>query len=92
LVIDVVSAFLQDLLEAHLIPASKGESDFESEIFYLKMKGDYNRYLAEQVKDKDGKTAARIIPGHVKWWLTSEVATVVLCVMCLVALLSMIKE
>lgn len=33
-----------DLLDAHLIPsASTGESN----IFYLKMKGDYHRYLAE---------------------------------------------
>ncbi|MBO8589745.1 14-3-3 family protein, partial [Staphylococcus aureus] len=32
------------LLESHLIPSS---TSAESKVFYLKMKGDYHRYLAE---------------------------------------------
>lgn len=34
----------QDLLDKHLIPNA---DDIDSEVFYLKMKGDYYRYLAE---------------------------------------------
>jgi len=38
-----------DLLDSHLIPNSKGDDqkDKESIVFYLKMKGDYYRYIAE---------------------------------------------
>jgi len=36
---------LQGLLDKHLIP--KADDDVESKVFYLKMKGDYYRYLAE---------------------------------------------
>lgn len=35
---------LQGLLDKHLIPKA---SNPESKVFYLKMKGDYYRYLAE---------------------------------------------
>lgn len=42
----------QDLLEKYLIP-SAGNDDAESKVFYLKMKGDYYRYLGEvAVADK----------------------------------------
>ena len=46
----------QDLLEKYLIP-SAGNDDAESKVFYLKMKGDYYRYLGEvAVADKrEGK-------------------------------------
>jgi len=52
-----------DLLDKNLISHSKSNKDGEPEvhIFYLKMKGDYYRYLAEilpedgKVKQKDGK-------------------------------------
>lgn len=37
-------ALLQGLLDKHLIPKA---SNPESKVFYLKMKGDYYRYLAE---------------------------------------------
>jgi 14-3-3 protein epsilon len=36
-----------DLLHKHLIPNSKSNGDTESQVFYLKMTGDYYRYLAE---------------------------------------------
>lgn len=41
------------LLDEHLIPNSKEEPD--SKVFYLKMKGDYHRYLAEVACDADKK-------------------------------------
>lgn len=39
-----VSVLLQTLLDKHLVPNA---SNAESQVFYLKMKGDYYRYLAE---------------------------------------------
>jgi len=41
-----------DLLEKKLIPKTKNQGD-ESEVFYLKMAGDYYRYLAEFKDEKD---------------------------------------
>ena len=35
---------LQTLLDKHLVPSA---SAAEGQVFYLKMKGDYHRYLAE---------------------------------------------
>ena len=44
---------LQSLLDNHLI---KDTISSESQVFYLKMKGDYYRYLAEvAVADKSGE-------------------------------------
>lgn len=40
------------LLDSHLI---KGTGDAESRVFYLKMKGDYYRYLAEVATGDDKK-------------------------------------
>ena len=37
-------SFFQSLLDKYLIPKA---SNAESKVFYLKMKGDYYRYLAE---------------------------------------------
>lgn len=47
--------FEQALLDKHLIKAGKPA---ESQVFYLKMKGDYYRYLAEvnNQGNKDDKT------------------------------------
>ena len=45
-----IVSFFQELLEKSLIPKAKnssGSGSKESEVFYLKMKGDYYRYLAE---------------------------------------------
>ncbi|KAH7518649.1 hypothetical protein FEM48_Zijuj09G0193400 [Ziziphus jujuba var. spinosa] len=44
-----------NLLEQKLVPAS---SDGDSKVFYLKMKGDYHRYLAEFKTGSDRKDAA----------------------------------
>jgi len=41
------------LLDDHLIGASKGGEDQEVHTFYLKMKGDYYRYLAEIFKNSE---------------------------------------
>ena len=46
----------QKLLEDHLI---KKAEEPESKVFYLKMKGDYYRYLAEVADKKDGKLMCR---------------------------------
>lgn len=43
------------LLESHLIPSA---STAESKVFYLKMKGDYHRYLAEFKTGAERKEAA----------------------------------
>ena len=44
-----------ELLDEHLIPTA---SSGESKVFYLKMKGDYHRYLAEFKTAQDRKEAA----------------------------------
>lgn len=43
------------LLEQYLIPASEegGDTAVEEKVFYLKMAGDYYRYLTESVSDED---------------------------------------
>lgn len=51
---DICSSILQ-LLDEHLIPTA---STGESKVFYLKMKGDYHRYLAEFKTGSDRKEAA----------------------------------
>ena len=51
---DICSSILQ-LLDEHLIPTA---SSGESKVFYLKMKGDYHRYLAEFKTGSDRKDAA----------------------------------
>lgn len=45
-----------DLLKDHLIPKVKDKKD-ESEVFYLKMAGDYYRYLAEFKTDQGPKAS-----------------------------------
>ena len=51
---DICSSIL-GLLDEHLIPTA---SSGESKVFYLKMKGDYHRYLAEFKIGSDRKDAA----------------------------------
>jgi 14-3-3 protein epsilon len=50
-----------DLLKDKLIPgAQKGEAEqnYESQVFYLKMKGDYHRYMAEYSTDEAAKESS----------------------------------
>ncbi|KAL6762835.1 14-3-3 protein [Haematococcus lacustris] len=51
---DICTSILQ-LLDEHLIPTA---STGESKVFYLKMKGDYHRYLSEFKTGADRKEAA----------------------------------
>jgi 14-3-3 protein epsilon len=50
-----ICASILSLLDEHLIPAA---TTGESKVFYLKMKGDYHRYLAEFKTGPDRKEAA----------------------------------
>jgi 14-3-3 protein epsilon len=43
------------LLDNHLIPASKSE---EAKVFYMKMKGDYFRYISEFANGNERNTAS----------------------------------
>lgn len=51
------SILFQNLLDKYLIPKAGNP---ESKVFYLKMKGDYYRYLAEVASgdDRSGKTTS----------------------------------
>lgn len=46
-----------DLIEEHLLKKTSGDDAKESEVFYLKMKGDYHRYLAEVESTVDKKSS-----------------------------------
>ena len=51
---------MQGLLDKHLIPKA---GNAESKVFYLKMKGDYYRYLAEVASgDARGGQLSYILP------------------------------
>jgi len=58
------------VLDSHLIPAA---TTGESKVFYLKMKGDYFRYLAEFATGNDRKEAAE--NSLVAYKAASEIAT-----------------
>jgi hypothetical protein len=53
---------LQGLLDKYLIPKA---SNAESKVFYLKMKGDYYRYLAEVATGETRNSTYRSFVGHV---------------------------
>lgn len=53
--------YLQELLDKYLIPENQ---EVDSQVFYLKMKGDYNRYLAE-VAEEDKKESELTHPPKV---------------------------
>nr|AZA04511.1 14-3-3g protein [Prunus persica] len=53
--LSAICARILELLEKHLVPSA---STGESKVFYLKMKGDYHRYLAEFKNGDERKTAA----------------------------------
>ncbi|KAL6227674.1 hypothetical protein ACLB2K_001631 [Fragaria x ananassa] len=50
-----ICAGILDLLQSHLVPSATAG---ESKVFYLKMKGDYHRYLAEFKNGDERKAAA----------------------------------
>ena len=49
--------FTKELLDSHLVPKA---TNAESKVFYLKMKGDYYRYLAEVAADKSGELSVSV--------------------------------
>ena len=55
------------LLIDHLLINEQNDKDDETEVFYLKMCGDYYRYLSELVIDKENKT-----PQESKYAINSE--------------------
>ncbi|CAI0447960.1 unnamed protein product [Linum tenue] len=50
-----ICASILNLLDSNLVPSAASS---ESKVFYLKMKGDYHRYLAEFKAGDERKTAA----------------------------------
>lgn len=55
-----LNKFCRDILKVlddHLIPKSEGDN--ESKVFYLKMKGDYHRYMAEYATGADHDAASK---------------------------------
>lgn len=50
-----------DLLDNHLIKVAQEKEDNEAEVFYLKMKGDYYRYLAEVENPEDSEKRAEVV-------------------------------
>merc|ERR1712159_1180 len=57
---DELNRLIKDILsvlDSSLIPKSEGDN--ESKVFYLKMKGDYHRYMAEYASGAERGTAAR---------------------------------
>lgn len=59
----LLSLHLQKLLDDHLI---KENEELESKVFYLKMKGDYHRYLAE-VADEEKKKSKLTVLQHLSY-------------------------
>lgn len=51
---------LQVLLKDFLIPKSSDMKDDEATVFYLKMTGDYYRYLAEVASNEGGEDSERM--------------------------------
>lgn len=48
---------IQDVLDKYLVPNSK---DYETKVFYLKLKGDYYRYRAEFTSGKENEQAGNL--------------------------------
>ncbi|CAK8692614.1 uncharacterized protein LOC143461786 [Clavelina lepadiformis] len=54
-----ISKEVIDLIDQHILPLYSGgeEDDLEAKVYFMKMKGDYYRYLAQFEKDEDRKLA-----------------------------------
>ena len=61
-----ICADILNVLDNHLIPSA---TTGESKVFYQKMKGDYNRYLAEFASGDDRKAAADNALAAYRWVL-----------------------
>jgi len=62
--VDYLCLYVKDLLDKYLIAKA---SSAESKVFYLKMKGDYFRYLAEvAAADKAGNVNNKIVTNVAK--------------------------
>ncbi len=61
----IVGCLFQALLDKYLIPKATNP---ESKVFYLKMKGDYYRYLAEVAagEDKNGRERRLVYSRYVQ--------------------------
>ncbi|XP_046839221.1 14-3-3 protein beta/alpha-like [Xenia sp. Carnegie-2017] len=57
---DVCNVVLE-LLDKHLIEVAKSKSDNEATVFYLKMKGDYYRYLAEVENNQESDAKKEVV-------------------------------
>ena len=65
--LDTICDEIIDLLDTKLIVSSSTSENFQSEVFYLKMSGDYYRYIAEYASgDKHSKAADKAAEAYTK--------------------------
>ena len=80
--LDAICKEILGLLENNLIKLSEGsaapDAD-EARVFYLKMTGDYYRYLAEFANQKDSEGAIEVLIISVVY--VFNLATLVLCIL-----------
>lgn len=61
--IEAICEEVVELVDEHLLKSIKDENDFESQTFYLKMKGDYYRYVAEVMEGTSNEANAKKAMG-----------------------------